>query len=329
MQQRNPTMNDVAREARVALKTVSRFVNGETNIDPVLGGRIQEAIVSLGYRRNLAAASLRPGWTSRTIGLITSDLANPYYSALARSIEEVADAAGYLLITASSEENGSRHDRLVERLMGQRVDGLIVVPPRDPGQDWSTVTPPVPPLVFLDRPAEFDQADIVIADNRGGARDAVQALLAAGAKRVAFVGDSLDIYTMGERHAGYRDAVGMSRVASDLVATTARTREQSTEAVASLLRAGTADAVFAANNRSAIGALIAFREAGRVLPLIGFDDFEAAPLVSPPVSVVSQDIDLMGRTAAEALLRRIHEPEAEYSTQVLPTKLVLRGSELS
>ncbi len=82
-----PTMNDVAREAGVALKTVSRYVNGETNINSVMAGRIAEAIAHLGYRRNLSAASLRPGWTSRTIGLVISDLANPHWATLARGVE--------------------------------------------------------------------------------------------------------------------------------------------------------------------------------------------------------------------------------------------------
>lgn len=82
-----PTMNDVAREAKVGLRTVSRYVNGQTNIDPALAARIGEAIVTLGYRRNLAAVSIRPGRTSRVLGLIISDLANPYYSVLTRSIE--------------------------------------------------------------------------------------------------------------------------------------------------------------------------------------------------------------------------------------------------
>lgn len=108
-----PTMNDVAREARVGLKTVSRYVNGQTNIDPVLAGRIGDAIVALGYRRNLAAASIRPGWTSRVLGLIISDLANPYYSVLTRSIETYAREKGYLLISASSNTVQLRSDGVV------------------------------------------------------------------------------------------------------------------------------------------------------------------------------------------------------------------------
>jgi len=323
-----PTMNDVAREAGVALRTVSRFVNGETNINPAMAERIADAISALGYRRNLAAASIRPGWTSKTLGLIISDIANPYYSVLTRAIESYARERGYLLISASSDESGAQHDRLVDRLMEQRIDALIVVPPRDPGRDWDSVPPPIPPLVFIDRPVDFPGADVILADNAGGARNAVTELILNGARRVAFVGDALSIYTMRERHAGYVQALDDAGIALDaeLVATTAHSSEQAAAAIRNLMRGSRVDAVFAANNRASVGALLAFAEHGR-LPLIGFDDFEAARLGSPAVSVVSQDIAEMGRLAAQIVLDRLSGEGAEATTHILQTHLDLRGSE--
>jgi LacI family transcriptional regulator len=328
-------MNDVARRAGVALKTVSRYVNGETNIDPVLSGRIAEAIADLGYRRNLAAASIRPGWTSKTLGLIIGDLANPYYSTLSRAIETVARDHGYLLISASSDEDGVTHDRLVDRLMEQRVDGLLIVPPRRPARAWNAVAPPIPPLVFVDRPADLGaapgiRADTVLADNEGGAFEATKALVRAGARRVAFVGDDLSIYTMAERHRGYRRALAEAGVNADgqLVRSDAHDARQAGDTILRLLDGGDADAIFAANNRAAVGAMRAFRESRRRLALIGFDDFEAASLSDPAVSVVSQDIAEMGRVAAEALIDRLQGAEREPIMRVLPTRLVLRGSEL-
>lgn len=325
-----PTMNDVAREARVGLKTVSRYVNGQTNIDPVLAGRIGEAIVTLGYRRNLAAASIRPGWTSRVLGLIISDLANPYYSVLTRSIETYAREKGYLLISASSDEDGERHDELVDRLLEQRVDGIFIVPPRKEGRSWQSVPLPIPPLVFLDRPVDFARADVILADNAGGARSATAALLDNGASRVAFVGDDLSIYTMRKRFEGYSAALSDRGLPVDdsLVFTDAHSGEQASERVRTLLQQTDADAVFAANNRASLGALLAFHEVGRRLPLIGFDDFEAAQVTEPAVSVVSQDIIEMGRRAAELLIGRLNGETPPTDTHTLPTTLVLRGSEL-
>lgn len=325
-------MNDVARQAGVALKTVSRYVNGERNIDPVLAERIGSSIHTLGYRRNLAAASLRPGRTSRTIGLIISDLANPYYSSIARAIELLAREHGFLLTTVSSDEEGDRHDALVDRLLGQQVEGLIVVPPRQAGRPWQQVPGPVPPVVFLDRPGDLPGADTILADNAGGTYAATTELLAQGARSVAFVGDSRAISTMAERYRGYERALADHGVVPDpaLVSAAAHSKDQAAAVVRDLITSGSADAVFAANNRASVGALLAFRESGRRLPLIGFDDFEAAPLLTPAVSVVSQDVTEMGRLAAEFVLQRLGtgaSPAPGARLRVLPTRLVLRGSE--
>lgn len=322
-------MKDVARSAGVSLKTVSRFVNGETNISPGLAARIEKAIGELGYRRNLAAASIRPGWSSKMIGLIISDLANPYYSTLARTIEAEVAERGYLLIVASSEEKGERHDRLVRRLMEQRVDGLIVVPPRHPGRAWSELPPPVPPIVFLDRPSEQYPADIVLADNAGGAEAATYELHRNGANRIAFVGDALDIFTIRERYRGYCEALSHLGVEyrPERVAVGAHSREEARTQVAELITRHHADGIFAANNRAALGAIEAFQTHAVDIPIIGFDDFEAAHLIGVGVSVVSQDIDRMARKAAGLLLSRLNGSTTPHRSLTLPTQLVLRGSE--
>jgi LacI family transcriptional regulator len=322
-------MNDVAREADVALKTVSRYVNGETNIGAPLALRIQAAIDTLGYRRNLAAASIRPGWTSRMLGLIIGDLANPYYSTIAGAIESTARDHGYLLTIGSSDEDGRRHDQLVDRLMEQRVDGMIIVPPTGTARDWSQLPPPIPPLVFLDRPLAFEQADAVVADNAGGARMATAALAERGSRRIAFIGDSLEISTMRERRAGYRVALSEHDLAEDpgLVVTKAHGSVDAAVAIRRLLDERSIDAIFAANNRAAVGALMAFRDSRTRVPLIGFDDFEAATLSTPAVSVVSHDIALMGKTSADIVFNRLSGDTSARRTHILPTSLRLRGSE--
>ncbi|TKV60634.1 LacI family transcriptional regulator [Nakamurella flava] len=328
-QDRRPTMNDVAARAQVGLRTVSRYVNGMTNINPEMAERIRSAIEELGYRRNLAAASIRPGQTSGVIGLVIGDLANPYWAALARSVESVAAETGLLLTIASSEEDGARHDWVVERLLQQQVDMIIDVAPRTVGRSWSHWSPPLPPVVFVDRPGDLAGADTVLADNRGGTRDAVAALLAGGARRIAFVGDDRALHTMDERYEGYLLAHAQHGVVVDptLVFETSHSSGQAVDLVARLLREGRADALFAANNRAAVGALLAFRTVGTRLPIIGFDDFEAAPLFDPPLSVVAQDVEAMGRAAVRAGLDRLQGDDGPARVQVLPTTLQLRGSE--
>ncbi|UFU06806.1 LacI family DNA-binding transcriptional regulator [Ruania halotolerans] len=326
---RGPTMIDVAEAASVSLKTVSRYVNGATNINPELAERIREAVQTLGYRRNLAAASIRPGWTSRMLGLIIGDLGNPYYSTLARGVEREVHARGYILTTASSDEDATRNDELVDRMLEQRVDGLIIVPPYTGGRSWADLPPPLPPRVLVDRPAPEGGGYTVLADNAAGAARAVELLVQEGATRIAFVGDSELISTMAERRQGYESALQAAGIAADpaLVDHSVHTDEQAEQAVERLLADQGADAVFAANNRASIGALRAFRARGERVPLIGFDDFESADLTSPATTVVSHDIARMGAIAAQTLLTLIDGDEPAALTTVLPVALRRRGSE--
>lgn len=327
----HPTMIDVARTAEVSLKTVSRFVNGQTNIDPALAERVAKAIASLGYRRNLAAASIRPGRASQVLGLIIGDVANPYYGTLSGAIERYARAHGYLLITANCDEDGVLHDQLVDRMLEQRVDGLLVVPPTGGSRLWTEVSQPLPPIVFLDRPANYDDALAVLADNRGGARAATSVLLANAGERVAFIGDDLSIFTMKERFDGYVEALAERGLQADprLVSTRAHTAEQAAAITERLLDETAVDAVFTANNRASVGALVAFARTGDRLPIIGFDDFEAAGLMDPALSVVTQDTAAMGTEAAEWLIARLRGEDAATTTRVVDTRLILRGSERS
>jgi LacI family transcriptional regulator len=320
-------MVEVAREAQVALRTVSRVVNG-ANVRPDLVERVEAAIARLGYRRNRAAASIRPGWSSKVIGFLISDLSNPHYWWLARHIESYVRARGYLLITASSED-GTEHDALVDRLMEHRVDGLIISPARDAVRSWTTVPLPIPPLVFIDRPSDGETADAVVSDEYGGARRGTEALLENGARRVAFVGGDRAIFAIEERYRGYRAALeAVGAFDDDLVSFDAASTDAAAVVTARLLTGAAPDAVFAANNRAAVGVLEAFAEAGRRVPLIAVDDFEAARVVSPRVSIVNQDVAAMARLAAEILLGRIDGSYTEPPrTHTLPASLVLRGSE--
>jgi LacI family transcriptional regulator len=171
--------------------------------------------------------------------------------------------------------------------------------------------------------------DTILADNAGGAEAATRELLRHGARRILFLGDSLELYTMRERHAGFLRALAPAAAdGADSSVATAHTAAEASDVVTALLGTGRIDAVFAANNRASVGAVDAFTRAGTRLPLIGFDDFEAATLVRPGVSVVAQDVALMGEAAAQAVLARLAGDTPPPATTTLPTRLILRGSEL-
>jgi LacI family transcriptional regulator len=327
---RRATMTDVARTAGASLKTVSRYVNGEKNIDPALAARIAEAIVALNFRRNLAAASIRPGQRSQLVGLIIEDVANPFYAALTRSIELALRQQGLLLLAASSEEDPEQYCRLVEQLIERRVDGLIVVPPSDPGSRWPALAREVPALVMLDRFDPQIDADSIVADDEGGGRDACALLIESGCRHIAFIGERLALPTIAGRYRGYLAAHEAAGLPADdgLLLDGVRTTEEVCAAVTALLQSGSpVDAVFAANNRACMGALRAFQDVGTHRPIVGFDDFEAATLVSPAVTVVAHSVTEMGRLAAELLLSRIDGDRSPSRHLTLPTTTVLRGSE--
>ncbi len=327
---RRATMTDVAKAAGASLKTVSRYVNGETNIDPLLVARIAEAIAALHFRRNLAAASIRPGQRSQLVGLIIEDVANPFYATLTRSIEQALRAAGLLLLAASSEEDPEQYCRLVERLIERRVDGLIVVPPSDPGSRWPGLAREIPALVLLDRFDPQIDADSIVADDEGGGRAAGELLLGSGCRHIAFVGEGLTLPTIAGRYRGYLAAHAAAGLSTDsrLVIDCVRTTDEAAAAVTALLRSGIpVDGVFAANNRASMGVLRAFQDIGVRRPIVGFDDFEAATLVEPAVTVVAHSVSEMGRLATQLLLERINGERSPSRHLTLPTATVLRGSE--
>ncbi|MEC4019072.1 LacI family DNA-binding transcriptional regulator [Streptomyces sp. H27-D2] len=323
-----PTMKDVAARAGVGLKTVSRVVNGETGVTPDTERRVQEAITALGFRRNDSARILRKGRTA-SIGLVLEDLADPFYAPLCRAVEEVARAHGALLINGSSAEDPEREQELVLAFCARRVDGLVIVPASD---DHRYLEPEIAAgiaTVFVDRPAGRIDADVVLSDSFGGARDGVAHLIAHGHRRIGFIGDQPRIHTAKERLRGYRAAMAEAGldVADAWVSLGPTEPERVRDAVVTMLDAPEpVTALFAGNNRVTVTAVKVLAQRTRKVALVGFDDFELADLLSPAVSVVAQDAVQLGRTAAEMLFRRL-DGAAEAPRRVeLPTRLIARGS---
>ncbi|MFD4241449.1 LacI family DNA-binding transcriptional regulator [Streptomyces sp. NPDC058525] len=327
-------MKDVAARAGVGLKTVSRVVNGEAGVTPDTERRVQEAIDALGFRRNDSARVLRKGRTA-TVGLVLEDLADPFYGPLNRAVEEVARAHGALLINGSSAEDPERERELALALCARRVDGLVVIPA---GDDHRYLEPEIRAgvaTVFVDRPAGRIDADVVLSDSFGGARDGVAHLIAGGHRRIGFIGDHPRIHTATERLRGYRAAmadaglpvagswVSLGSTAPERVAAAARSMLAGPEAVS---------AVFAGNNRVTVTLVRVLAERERVrgqehpVALVGFDDFELADLLRPGVTVVAQDPAALGRVATDRLFQRLAGAGLPPARIELPTRLIPRGS---
>lgn len=330
--ERRATMRDVARASSVSVMTVSRVVNNSPNVDPVTRERVLDAIQALGFRPNEAASSLRRnGAATSTIGLVVDDVGNPFCSALQRGVERVVRGRGHLLFSGSSDRQAGEERNLITALLRRRVDGLVVMG-IDP--DVAYLADEIRrgvPTVFADRRAAGMDADLVTSDNLAAARLATSHLLSRGHRRVALLLNSPSVSSVADRLEGYLSAVTAAGadadprlVASDLLS--AADAEAAVERLLGLDQPPTA--VFAAQNRLAIGALRALHRRGLAdrVALIAFDDFELADVVSPAVTVVAQDPELMGETAAELLFSRREGYSGPARTVVVPANLVVRGS---
>ena len=322
-------MRDVASAAGVSLKTVSRVVNGEPRVDARTAARVRQAIAALGYRPNDVARSLRRGVRLALIGLLIEDLANPFYAIVAKAVEEVARRCDHAVIMGSSGEDPERERELVGDLLERGVDGLLIVPAEADDVLGAPHLRLGTRAVFLDRAPVGIDADAVVLDNTRGAREGVEHLIAHGHRRIGFVGDPLRIRTCQERLEGYRQALDGARLPYDGALVRLGTyrvdlAEAATRQLLSLADPPTA--IFAQNNRNAIGVLRATRDLGAEIAFVGFDDFELADMLPMPVTVVSHDPAEMARAGAELLFARLAGDSRPPQRIVIPTRLVARGS---
>src|SRR5689334_6951734 len=308
---RRPTMREVAAVAGVSLSTVSRALNDDPKVAPDLAEKVRRAVEMLGYRRDVTATTLRRAdRLSASIGLVFDDVANPFHAMLQRGIEEVARERGVLAFAGSSDEDAERERDLVQAFLSRRVDGLVVVPA---GSDHSYLARDRDAgvaVVFIDRPPGFIDADVVLSDHAGGARDATAHLLAAGHRRIGYLGDRRRIHSATERLRGHTEALAAAGVPYDpaLVRMELEDSAMARRATEELFSGeNPPTAVFAAQNLITIGAVEALRRMGRRhdVALVGFDDLTLADAIEPGLTVVAQDANGIGRAAAELLFARL------------------------
>jgi LacI family transcriptional regulator len=324
-------MRDVANLAGVSIATVSRVVNGG-DVGGGLTRRVNDAIDVLGYRRDLTASTLRRAdRVSASIALLFEDVSNPFFSAVHRGVEDIAREHGSLTFASSSDEDPERERELVGAFWARSVDGLVIVPCSTDQSYLQLGRRRGTALVFVDRPPRFIDADAVLTDNAGGARTAVEHLIAAGHRRIAFLGDRPEIFTAEERLQGYRSALAAADLAHDpALERVGLTGSDLARAAALEVLAG-ADpptAIFAGQNLITVGVVRALREIGRQheVALVGFDDVVLGDIVDPGISVVMQDPYALGREAAALLFSRLAGHTGPGRRVVLPTRLVSRGS---
>jgi LacI family transcriptional regulator len=320
-------LTQVAALAGVSLKTASRALNREPNVAPDTGRRVRDAADLLGYRLNGIARELRRGATSALVGLISGDLANPFYSAVASGIERELRQHGLQLVTANNDEDSGLERSLVEAFLERRVRALLVVPSAERHDYLAVEGNRGVPFVFVDRPPIGVAADAVLIDNSGGARSAADHLLGGGHRRIALVADLARKAPQRERIDGFMAsmrAAGNTEWEPYLRTDVhdARRAEATVRELLALERPPTA--VFTANNRLTTGALRALRGLREPPALVGFDDFDLADVLG--TTVVAHDAMAMGREAARLAYERISGHPGPARTIVISTSIIARGS---
>jgi len=332
-----PTLEAVAALAGVSRGTVSRVINDSPQVSPRAREAVRKAIDELGFVPNRAARTLV---TQRTdsVALVVSEseerfFAEPYFAAVVRGISAGLAGSGLQLLLAVAQSPSER-EQLEHYLTGQHVDGVLLVSLHGIDTLPARLEARGVPAVLGGRPLGGAQpVACVDADNRGGARQAVAHLVAGGRRRIAAIPGPQDMTVGLERHAGYLDGLAEAGLTADdsLVEPGDFSLDSGVRAAATLLeRRPDLDAIFAASDAMAIGAMRSLRATGRSVPadvaVVGFEDSPSAAHTDPPLTTVHQPVEAMGREMVRLLLTRIAGADVDEPLVILPTHLVVRDS---
>ena len=329
-----PTIYTVARRAGVSISTVSRVLNNPTLVKTETRAKVLQAMEALGYQPSACARGLAAN-TTGTIAVVFPKLSGPFFSALIHGAEIAAGESGYHLLIYGASGAALGADNQTLGMLTTKVDGLILASPgvsRRYIRDLQRQNLPV--VVLGQKPSGSDSpVDSIQPENVGGAQKAVAHLIEHGYRRIAMIKGPEAKTHASDREHGYRKALhdrGLPCYA-ELVIAGAFDEKSGYTAMQRLLRQAPApDAVFAASDQMAIGAMAAIHESGLRVPediaLVGFDDIETAQYTHPPLTTVHQDLLGQGQLAVNLLLARINGTTSAVETKVLPAELVVRRS---
>jgi LacI family fructose operon transcriptional repressor len=328
----NLRIKDVAEAAGVSVTTVSRVLSNNGPVRDTVRQRVLSAIEQLGYRPNAAARRLRSGDTA-TIGLIVSDVRNPFFTEVSRAVEDAAYQQGLRVILCNTDENPEKEAMYLRLMEEERVTGVIYSPTHDAAQRFKAQHYDFP-VVMIDRPGPAGSADAVVLDNRDASARLVEHLVERGYRRIAGLFGNAST-TGRERHEGLMDALRRQTMTAQAEFVDPNPDSAFVHVGAWLAgeRDTRPDAIVASNGLLLLGAYRAMR-AWRArsatstddVALAGFDNDAWTDLVSPGVTVIAQPVYEIGKNAMQLLTQRLADPSMSTRTLVLPGELVIRGS---
>jgi LacI family fructose operon transcriptional repressor len=324
------SIKDVAEAAGVSTATVSRVLSSGAHVRPELRARVQEAIDRLGYRPNLVARSLRSQHTA-TLGLIVSDIRNPFFTSISRAVEDTAYEQGYSILLCNTDEDPEKEAIYLNLMQDANVAGIIFSPTRETSAQFSSLALNIP-IVVVDRTIKEGDVDSVVLDNVESAARLATHLLDNGYQRIGGIFGERSA-TGRERRAGLEQALrtrGLTPLAEQMRYVAPKPEAGYAAALELLSSPLPPEALFTSNSLLAEGALQAIRRQGLAIPnqvaLVTFDDTTWASLVQPAITLIAQPTYEIGQTAAELLLQRVAHPQRPTRQVILKGQLLARGS---
>jgi LacI family transcriptional regulator len=333
VKQKGITLKDVAAAANVSRATAARALSSYGYVGDDTALRVREVADKLGYRANRVAQALRNGQLP-IVGFVPGDIQNPFFARIAHDLEAELRKQGRNLLIASSEESVQQERELLEGLRSLGIPGFILAPASaSDNRHIAKLARDGIPVVLIDRVAKDVKCDSVVVDNEGGAREAVNYLVASGHRRIGLLRDDSHIFTAQERFSGYQNALQSHGIAIDetLIAVSRSAVEHAIDATIRLFsRRDRPTALFTVDSLMTQGALLGLRSMGLSIPhdvsLIGFDDFNLATFTDPQITVIAQPISEIGPLAARLLLDRLAGSTSAPHHARFPTRLIVRGS---
>ncbi len=325
------TIRDVAKLANVSIATVSRVINQNSYVNGETEKKVSNAIELLKYKPNSIAKGLASGKT-KTLALILPDISNPFFSELARAVEDSASNHGYTVFLCNTDSNTNKEKDYITKMKGRFVDGILFAGHTLQELDIKALEEEKIPLVVLDRAPGEDICLVVRSNNRDGAKLAVQHLLEVGCNKIAHVYGPQEAATARERLLGFEEAVkGFSWYTPSLLEQGDFTIKSGMDAVESLLkRHPDIDGIFTGNDLMALGVLKKLKQLKIKVPeqiaLIGFDGIELTEITEPEITTIAQPIYQIGSVATSLLIEKIEGSKLLHQAHEIDVKLVVRGS---
>jgi LacI family transcriptional regulator len=329
IQKKKAKIQDIAQEANVSISTVSRVLNDGASVTEAKRQAVLQAVAELNYQPNVAAQALAGGQT-KTIGVITQNISNPFYDAILRGVRQGLEGSGFYPIFADGRWQAAKEQKAIETLLARRVDGLIILGGCSSEEALQQLGEQAS-LIIIGRNLPSLDNQCLPLDDFEGAYKATQYLIGLGHQRIAHITGLLSHQDAVERQAGYEQALADAglELDPDLIIEGDFLEQSGVLAVEMLFtQARLFSAIFAANDQMAYGALLGLYRRGIRVPddvsLIGFDDQRTSAYTTPPLTTIRQPAIEIGETAAQAILHLLKDKPFEMPA--FPAELIIRES---